>query len=83
MGVITKVLYNLQSNTNYLFKYFCVNQLGRISDSQSLNFTSVNYGAYLMKIEVKFSGKITYQQYNNLGCSIAKIFNVPYVRVLT
>jgi len=50
MQVVTKTLYNLQSNTNYLFKYFCINQLGRISESQSLNFTSVNYGAYLMKI---------------------------------
>lgn len=50
MQVVTKKLYNLQSNTNYLFKYFCINQLGQISDSQSINFTSANYGAYLMKV---------------------------------
>jgi len=83
MGVITKVLYNLQSSTNYLFKYFCINQLGRVSDSQSINFTTVNYGAYLMKVEMKFSNRITYQQYNDLACSIANMFNVPYARVLT
>lgn len=50
MQVIAKKLYNLQSNTNYLFKYFCVNQLGHVSDSQSINFTTLNYGAYLMKV---------------------------------
>ena len=50
MQVIPKVIYNLQSNANYLFKYFCMNQLGHISDSQSISFTSANYGAYLMKV---------------------------------
>lgn len=50
MQVISKTLYNLQSNVNYIFKYFCVNQLGHVSDSQSINFTTLNYGAYLMKV---------------------------------
>lgn len=83
MQVITKTLYNLQSNTNYLFKYFCVNQLGHISDSQSINFTSANYGAYLMKVEVTFRGSITYGQYNDLACSMAQNFIIPYARVQT
>lgn len=83
MQVITKTLYQLQSNTNYLFKYFCVNQLGHISDSQSINFTSANYGAYLMKVEVTFRGSITYGQYNDLACSMAQNFIIPYTRVLT
>lgn len=50
MQVLTKTLYNLKSSTNYIFKYYCQNQLGYISDSQSINFTSLNYGAYLMKV---------------------------------
>jgi hypothetical protein len=83
MQVITKTLYHLQSNTNYLFKYFCVNQLGHISDSQSINFTSANYGAYLMKVEVTFRGSITYGQYNDLACSMAQNFIIPFTRVLT
>lgn len=68
---------------NYLFKYFCVNQLGHISDSQSINFTSANYGAYLMKVEVTFRGAITYKLYNQLACSMAQNFIIPYVRVQT
>ena len=60
MQVISKTLYSLQSNVNYIFKYFCVNQLGHVSDSQSINYTSLNYGAYLMKVEITFRGSITY-----------------------
>lgn len=41
---ISKTLYGLKSNEDYIFKYFCVNQLGFFSDSQSINFTSLNYG---------------------------------------
>ena len=77
MQVISKTLYNLQSNVNYIFKYFCVNQLGHVSDSQSINFTSLNYGAYLMKVEITFRGSITYQQYNDLACSLAQNFIIP------
>ena len=83
MQVISKTLYNLQSNVNYIFKYFCVNQLGHVSDSQNINFTSLNYGAYLMKVEITFRGSITYQQYNDLACSLAKNFIIPESRVLT
>lgn len=60
MQVLTLPLYQLESNTNYLFKYYCINQLNHISDSQSINFTSKNFGAYLMKVEVTFTGSITY-----------------------
>ena len=48
--MIWQKLYNLESNSNYIFKYFCVNQLGHISDSQTINFTTLNYGAYLMSV---------------------------------
>jgi len=61
MQVYSKTLYNLKSSTNYIFKYFCQNQLGYISDSQSINFTSLNYGAYLMKVEITFRDLITYK----------------------
>lgn len=83
MQVVSKTLYHLKSNTNYLFKYFCINQLGLISDSQSVNFTSMNYGAYLMKVEVTFRGSINYGQYNDLACSMASNFIIPATRVLT
>lgn len=83
MQVISKTLYNLQSNVNYIFKYFCVNQLGHVSDSQSINFTTLNYGAYLMKVEITFRGPITYQQYQNLACSLAENFIIPYSRIMT
>jgi hypothetical protein len=83
MQLISKTLYNLQSNVNYIFKYFCVNQLGHVSDSQSINFTSLNYGAYLMKVEITFRGSITYQQYNDLACSLAQNFIIPKARVIT
>lgn len=83
MQVISKSLYQLQSNVNYIFKYFCVNQLGHISDSQSINYTSLNYGAYLMKVEITFRGAINYKQYNDLACSLAQNFIIPYSRVVT
>lgn len=83
MQVLSKTLYNLKSNTNYIFKYYCVNQLGSISDSQSINFTSLNYGAYLMKVSITFRSSITYGQYNSLACSLAQNFIIPYNRVMT
>lgn len=83
MQVVSKKLYNLQSNTNYIFKYFCINQLGHTSDSQSINFTTLNYGAYLMKVEITFRGSINYGQYNDLACSLAQNFIIPYTRVMT
>lgn len=83
MEVVQRKIYNLQSSTNYLFKYYCVNQLGHISDGQTINFTSLNYGAYLMKVEVVLRGNLTYQQYNDLSCSMAESFNVPYSRIIT
>ena len=71
MQVLPKTLYNLKSNTNYIFKYFCKNQLGLISDSQSINFTSLNYGAYLMKVSITFRASINYGQFHDLSCSLA------------
>lgn len=71
MQVLSKTLYNLKSNTNYIFKYFCKNQLGLISDSQSINFTSLNYGAYQMKVSITFRASINYGQFHDLSCSLA------------
>jgi hypothetical protein len=45
--------------------------MGLISDSQSVNFTSLNYGAYLMKIAITFRNSINYGQYHDLSCSLA------------
>lgn len=79
----TKTLYNLKSNSQYIFKYYCVNQMGLISDGQSMTFNSLNYGAYLMKVSIIFNGSINYGQYNDLACSLALNFGVPYSRVMT
>lgn len=68
---LKKTVYNLKSNSQYIFKYYCINQMGLISDSQSLTFTSLNYGAYLMKVSITFRGSLTYQQYHDLTCSLA------------
>lgn len=80
---ISKTVYGLKSNSNYLFKYFCVNQLSQISDGQLISFTSTDNGAYLMKILMTFTGKITYGQFNDLACSLAENFVIPYQRVYT
>lgn len=80
---LSKTVYNLKSNTNYIFKYFCMNQLGQISDGQSISFLSLNYGAYLMKVSITFKGTINYGQYHDLSCSLAKNFQIPYNRILT
>lgn len=80
---LPKTLYNLKSNSQYIFKYYCVNQMGLISDGQSFIFNSLNYGAYLMKVSIIFRGSITYQQYNDLSCSLALTFQVPYSRIMT
>lgn len=67
----SKTLYNLKSNSQYIFRYYCINQLGMISDGQSVTFSSLNYGAYLMKVSITFRGNLTYQQYYDLSCSLA------------
>ena len=78
-----KSVYNLKSNTQYIFKYFCINQMGIISDSQSLTFNSLNYGAYLMKVSITFRGSIDYGQYRDLACSLSENFEIPYSRIMT
>jgi hypothetical protein len=83
MQQLSKTLYNLRSNTNYIFKYSCMNQMGLVSDSQSINFTSLNYGAYLMKVAITFRSSITYRQDYDLSCSLAQSFVIPYARVMT
>lgn len=83
MEIVPRKIYNLQSGTTYLFKYYCVNQLGHLSDGQTINFTSLNYGAYLMKVEVSLRGNLTYQQINDLSCSMASNFNIPLSRIIT
>ena len=69
-----KTLYNLKSNEQYIFKYYCMNQMGIISDSQSITFNSLNYGAYLMKVSMTFRGSLDYGQYQDLTCSLAEKF---------
>jgi hypothetical protein len=81
--IITKTVYGLKSNTNYLFKYFCINQNNQISDGQIIQFNSTDNGAYLMKVLMTFTGPITYGQFNDLACSLAKNFVIPYSRVYT
>ena len=78
-----KTVYNLKSNSQYIFKYYCINQMGLISDGQSIIFNSLNYGAYLMKVSIIFNGSITYQQYSDLACSLALNFQTPYNRIMT
>lgn len=80
---LPKTVYNLKSNSQYIFKYYCVNQMGLISDGQSIIFNSLNYGAYLMKVSIIFNGSITYQQYSDLACSLALNFQIPYNRIMT
>lgn len=80
---LSKTVYNLKSNSQYIFKYYCVNQMGLISDGQSIIFNSLNYGAYLMKVSIIFGGSITYQQYQDLACSLASNFQTPYTRIMT
>lgn len=83
MQVLSKTIYNLKSKTNYIFKYFCKNQMGLISDSQTINFTSLNYGAYLMKVSITFRNYINYDQYHDLTCSLAENFKISYTRLMT
>ena len=60
-----------------------MNQMGLISDGQSITFSSLNYGAYLMKVSITLRGNLTYQQYYDLSCSLAENFKVPYSRIMT
>lgn len=80
---VSKTVNGLKSNTNYLFKYFCINQLNQISEGQLISFNSTDNGAYLMKVLMTFTGKITYGQFNDLACSLSQNFVIPYTRVYT
>ncbi len=67
----TLVIDDLAGSSNYIFKYFCVNQLGFASGGQIVNFTtgSTNYG--LNKVELRLSKLLTITQANLLACYIA------------
>lgn len=77
------VIDNLVGNSNYIFKYFCVNQLGFSSGGQIANFTtgSTNYG--LNKVELRFNKLLTIGQANLLACYIAEVVQTPYSTVTT
>lgn len=77
----TLVVDNLVGNSNYIFKYFCVNQLGFPSGGQILSFTtgSTNYG--LNKVELRFNKLLTVGQANLLACYIAEVVRTPYSTV--
>jgi hypothetical protein len=60
-----------------------MDQLSRPSEAQTINFTSYNTNASLMKLQILFNNLLTYGQINDLVCSLAQNLNVEYTRVMT
>lgn len=82
-ALLSQTVNGLRSNTAYQFKYFCMDQLGRMSEGQTINFTSFNSGGYLLKLQLLFNSSLQYGQISDLTCSMAQNLIVPYVRIMT
>lgn len=73
----------LSGGNNYIFKYFCVNQLGYSSGGQLINFTTGVTNYTLNKVQLQYSFPLTIGQANQLACSIAEVLLTPYSTVIT
>lgn len=82
-ALIEQSVTELKSNSHYQFKYFCVDQLGRASEGQTINFTSFNTGSYLMKMILLFNSSLTYGQINDVSCSLSLNLLTAYDRLMT
>lgn len=60
----TLVIDTLSGGNNYIFKYFCVNQLGFSSGGQLLNFTTAVTNYVLNKVQLQYSYTLTIGQAN-------------------
>lgn len=73
----------LIGGNNYIFKYFCVNQLGFSSGGQLINFTTAATSYNLNKVELQYSFALTIGQANQIACSIAEALLTSYYTVTT
>ena len=79
----TLVIDALSGGKSYIFKYFCVNQLGFSSGGQLINFTTAATSYGLNKVELQYSFALTIGQANQIACSIAEVLLTPYSTVTT
>jgi hypothetical protein len=49
-----KTFTGLKSKAKYQLKYYCFNQMSKVSDAVSVNFVVPDNGAFLMKITLWF-----------------------------
>ena len=49
---LTKTVYNLKASSTYQFKYFCVNQLGLISDGILKSFSTADNGVFFILLGI-------------------------------
>jgi|JI6StandDraft_1071083.scaffolds.fasta_scaffold76916_2 hypothetical protein len=82
-ALVNQTVSGLRSNSAYQFRYFCMDQLGRISEGQTINFTSFDSGGYLLRLQLIFNSSLQYGQISDLTCSLAEKMVVPYLRVMT
>lgn len=82
-ALLTQTVSNLKSNSAYQFKYYCMDQIGRVSEGQTINFTSFNSNGYLLRLQIAFNSSITYGQVSDLACSLSNNLIVPYSRIMT
>lgn len=82
-ALVNQTVSGLRSNSAYQFRYFCMDQLGRVSEGQTINFTSTNSGGYLLRLQLFFNSSMQYGQISDLACSLAENLLVPYLRVMT
>jgi hypothetical protein len=78
---VSLTLSRLFANSYYQLVYYCVNQMGAISNAASSVFSTPPNGAYLMKLNLTFSSMLTFKQYNDLACALATALPAPAARV--
>ena len=79
----TILIADLKGNRNYIFKYFCVNQLGFPSGGQIINYTTGSSIYGLNKIKLEFNNELTIYQANQISCYISEVLLTPYKSVTT
>lgn len=80
---IHKTFSNLKSDSNYMLKYYCSNQLEKISDPKTTTWYIKDNGAFLLKLKLWFTKMISYDQDNEIACVLSQSFQIPVFRVYT
>lgn len=74
---------NLYTSTDYTLEGYCVSQINTKSNITSVDFSTLDNGGYVSKMDFTFDSELTTAQKIKLVCSLALLFEVNYYKVST